>query len=140
MFSKPSSKPGSRGASLSILAADCRLTGDISCDGEVHVDGRLEGDLSCHVAVIGESGEVSGKIAADLVRVLGSVTGQISARTVELGKTARITGDITHASLIVEAGAHVQGNFMRLAGEGQTPPPPAKPAEAPDKRIASIVR
>jgi cytoskeletal protein CcmA (bactofilin family) len=90
------------------------LAGDIVSDGEVHVDGKVVGDVRCVILVIGEGGSVTGEINAETVRVLGAVTGQMTARAVELAKTARILGDITHDSLAVEAGAYVEGRFNRL--------------------------
>jgi len=115
MFSKASK--GEQATSLSILAADCRLTGDISSDGEVHIDGRLDGDVMCKTLTVGETGVVTGKIGAEIVRILGSVNGQLKAHSVELGPTARVVGDITHASLGVDAGAYVQGVFTRLPAD-----------------------
>jgi cytoskeletal protein CcmA (bactofilin family) len=113
MFSKPS-KPNSFQPTPSIIGANCSLAGDIVSDGEVHVDGKVVGDVRCVTLVIGEGGGVTGEINAETVRVLGAVTGQITARAVELAKTARILGDITHDSLAVEAGAYVEGRFNRL--------------------------
>jgi cytoskeletal protein CcmA (bactofilin family) len=117
MFSK-TSRAGGQGGSLSILAADCKLTGDITSDGEMHIDGRIEGDLVCKMLTVGETGVVTGKVSADTVRILGSINGQVKAQEVELGATARVVGDITHASLKVEAGAYVQGVFTRLPADG----------------------
>jgi len=116
MFSKPN-KGNGQALSLSILAADCRLTGDIGSDGEVHIDGRLDGDVVCKTLTVGETGVVTGKIGAEMVRILGSVNGQLKAHSVELGSTARVVGDITHASLRVDAGAYVQGVFTRLPAD-----------------------
>ncbi|HEY1720161.1 MAG TPA: polymer-forming cytoskeletal protein [Magnetospirillaceae bacterium] len=118
MFSKTNRGTGQ--SSLSILAADCRLNGDITSDGEVHIDGRLEGDMVCKMLTVGETGVVTGKISADIVRILGSVNGQVKAQSVELGATARVVGDITHASLKVDAGAYVQGVFTRLPADTTT--------------------
>ena len=140
MFSKPSN--GRHPAtSLSVLAADCRLTGDISSDGEVHIDGRLEGDMACKTLTVGETGVVTGKISADSVRIFGSVNGQVKAQLVELGATARVVGDITHASLKVEAGAYVQGVFTRLpADSGSLAGPEAEMALPPPVNIAAVAR
>jgi cytoskeletal protein CcmA (bactofilin family) len=118
MFSKPNKPQGLHRASPSIIGGNCSLAGDISSDGEVHVDGNVVGDVRCVTLVIGEQGSVTGEIAAETVRVLGAVTGQIAARSVELAKTARIMGDITHDSLSVEAGAYVEGRFNRLPPPG----------------------
>jgi len=116
MFSK-ANKANGHAMSLSILAADCRLTGDVGSDGELHIDGRLDGDVVCKVLTVGETGVVTGKIAAETVRIMGSVNGQVKAHEVELGATARVVGDITHASLRVDAGAYVQGVFTRLPAD-----------------------
>lgn len=113
MFSKPNKSMTMR-ASPSIIGSNCSLAGDIVSDGEVHVDGKVVGDVRCITLVIGEGGGITGEINAETVRVLGAVTGQITARAVELAKTARILGDITHDSLAVEAGAYVEGRFNRL--------------------------
>ncbi len=114
MFSKPNKPSAHHRTSPSIIGSNCSLAGDISSDGEVHVDGKVVGDVRCAILVIGEEGGVTGEINAETVRVLGSVTGQITASAVELAKTARITGDITHETLSVEAGAFVEGRFNRL--------------------------
>ena len=116
MFSRANRSSGPR-ATPSIIGANCTLTGDVVSQGEVHVDGHVEGDVRCNVLVIGEGGKITGEISAETVRVLGSVTGQITARAVELARTARVLGDITHDSLAVEAGAFVEGRFNRLTAE-----------------------
>jgi cytoskeletal protein CcmA (bactofilin family) len=127
MFSKPSKTSVPR-TTPSIIGSNCNLAGDIASDGEVHIDGKVVGDVRCVTLVIGESGGVTGEINAETVRVLGAVTGQITANAVELAKTARILGDITHDSLAVEAGAYVEGRFNRLQpgtalAETQSPKP-----------------
>ena len=132
MFSKPNKPSAQHRASPSIIGANCSLSGDIASDGEVHVDGKVVGDVRCVTLVIGEEGGVTGEIEAETVRVLGAVTGQITARAVELAKTARITGDITHETLAVEAGAFVEGRFNRLVQEA------AKPAETAVIKMAAI--
>jgi cytoskeletal protein CcmA (bactofilin family) len=116
MFSK-SNKPVALRSTPSIIGANCSLAGDIVSEGEVHVDGKVVGDVRCVTLVIGEAGSITGEINAETVRVLGAVTGQITSRAVELAKTARILGDITHDSLAVEAGAYVEGRFNRLQAD-----------------------
>lgn len=126
MFSKRN-KATADTATPSIIGTDCTLTGDVVSQGEVHVDGRVNGDVRCAVLVVGERGFITGEINADIVRVLGAVTGQIHARAVELAKTARVIGDIAHESLAVQAGAYVEGRFNR-----QTQAiPETRPQDAP---------
>lgn len=97
----------------SLLGSDLRITGDISSSGEVQVDGRVEGDVIADSLVVTETGVVDGAIAANSVRVLGIVNGPITAGSVKLGRSARVTGDIVHQTLSVEEGAFVTGHCRR---------------------------
>lgn len=133
MFSKPNKPQGLNHTSPSIIGNNCSLAGDITSDSEVHVDGKVVGDVRCVTLVIGEEGSVTGEIEAETVRVLGSVSGQITAKAVELAKTARIVGDITHDLLAVEAGAYVEGRFNRLQ-----PVQPSKALEPSSIKMAAI--
>jgi len=133
MFSKPNKPQGLNQTSPSIIGTNCSLAGDITSDSEVHVDGKVVGDVRCVTLVIGEEGSVTGEIEAETVRVLGSVAGQITAKAVELAKTARIVGDITHDTLAVEAGAYVEGRFNRLQ-----PAQPSKALEPAAIKMAAI--
>jgi len=120
MFSRPNkSKDGrERNVTPSIIGTDCTLTGNILSQGEVHVDGRVEGDIRCDTLVVGQSGTITGEISAETVRVLGTVTGQIRSRAVQLAKTAHVVGDIVHETLSIEAGAFVEGRFDRMSPTG----------------------
>jgi cytoskeletal protein CcmA (bactofilin family) len=64
-----------------------------------------------------------GTITAETVRVCGTVQGEIKAATVALEKTARVTGNIVHQTLSIEAGAYFEGQCHRTdgvsAGEGK---------------------
>jgi cytoskeletal protein CcmA (bactofilin family) len=130
MFSR-SHRTAAKRRTPSIVGADCTFVGDVTSDGEVHIDGRLDGDIRCVSLIIGEQGAVTGEINAETVTVLGSVTGQINAQTVALAKTARIVGDISHGSLSVEIGAFVEGRFNRLPNDV-----PAALAPAEQARLA----
>lgn len=121
MFSR-ATKNAARQNAPSIVGADCAITGDLLSQGELQIDGRVDGDVRCNALVIGPTGVITGEISAETVRVLGAVTGQITARAVELAKTARILGDITHDCLSVEAGAYVEGRCNRLPADPVTKP------------------
>ncbi|MBU1377747.1 MAG: polymer-forming cytoskeletal protein [Alphaproteobacteria bacterium] len=129
MFSKPQTKGGSapndtpqprKLTVASLVAEGVSLRGDLTTEGDLHLDGALEGDLRVGQLTIGESGSVSGSILADSIEVRGSVTGTICARQVRLWATARVDGDISHTELSIEAGAHFEGRSLALT--------PTKPA------------
>jgi len=122
----------------SIIAADLHIVGNIVGDGELHVDGRVNGNIRCESLTIGETGQVEGKITTTTLRLLGTITGTVRARTVSLMKTARLIGDVAQEKIEVEAGAHVDGLYNHLKPEDfekrghrfkdVTPPEPPKKA------------
>ena len=99
----------------SIIAADLTITGDLVSEGDVHVEGTVNGDVRCRTLSVGEHGIIAGQVSGDLIRVRGEIVGQIDAMKVELASTARIKGDILHESVAVEAGAQIDGHLRRRA-------------------------
>lgn len=98
----------------SIISADLKVTGDLLSDGDIQVDGVIEGDIQSRTVTVGEAAHVKGSISADTVRVCGAVTGQVKGTSVTLAKTAKVTGDIMHATLAIEPGAFLEGHCRRL--------------------------
>jgi cytoskeletal protein CcmA (bactofilin family) len=112
MFSKGTAPKSGRDNVPSIISQATHIVGDITTDGEVQIDGKVEGNIRCHSLIVAESGEVSGKVACESVTVHGTLTGTVHGRSVNLSSTARLVGDITHETLTIEAGAHVQGQCI----------------------------
>jgi cytoskeletal protein CcmA (bactofilin family) len=103
------SRPAS--SAPSIIGSDVEIVGNISTNGEIQLDGAVEGDLRAASVTMGENGSLNGTLSADRVIVRGTVEGSINGRVVELNKTARITGDVKHETLSIEAGARIDGQF-----------------------------
>jgi len=115
------SKRGAAQSSVpSIISADLRITGNLKSDGDIQVDGHVEGDIDSATLTIGEGAHVKGHISCESVRVCGTVDGAVKAKSVVMAKTARVIGDIIHDSLAIEAGAFIEGNIKRLEGVGRT--------------------
>lgn len=127
-------RPASAGFSL--LAADMIVRGDILAAADLHVDGRVEGDIACTALVQGERSEVIGAIRAESVRIAGTVRGSIEAASLVILKTARIHGDVSYDALTIEQGAQVEGHF---APRGLRAATPALPLTNDDEALISLV-
>lgn len=119
MFSKDKSKKNAaknkpKPVAPTIISADMRITGNITSEGEVQVDGVVDGDVRGAKVSIGASGHVAGAVSADRILVRGRVNGQIRAQLVTLTRTAQVKGDIYHDSLSMESGAKLEGHCRRL--------------------------
>ncbi len=120
--SAPASQParmatGARHTTFSILGADVIVTGNISASVDLHVDGRVEGDIACASLVQGEDSLIKGAVVAETAKLAGTVEGSIVARDLTIQASARIAGDVTYENLTIEQGSQVEGRFShRRAG------------------------
>ncbi|MCX7864380.1 MAG: polymer-forming cytoskeletal protein [Novosphingobium sp.] len=116
-------------ATFSILGADTVIRGDICATADLHIDGKVEGDITCATLVQGEASEILGGVRAESARLAGRVEGSVSARELVILKTARLHGDIRYDSLMIEQGAIVDGHLCPRDAqprEGDSPAPPEK--------------
>ncbi|WP_040566610.1 bactofilin family protein [Magnetospirillum molischianum] len=121
---------------LSLIGTDVRIVGNITTEGEIQIDGQLEGDIACSRLLIGESGRITGEITAETTQVHGEVIGKITAGAVVIARAGRITGDIIHDSIEIEAGAQLEGRLIRKSGHHQTQPAPALATASEPARLA----
>ena len=112
-------------ATFSVSGQDVVIRGNISASADLHVDGRVEGDISCASLVQGEASVIEGSIEAESARLAGRVTGSIHVRELVMLRTARADGDVRYDALTIEQGAQVVGRFSHHA--------PAQEAPAPDE-------
>jgi cytoskeletal protein CcmA (bactofilin family) len=103
-------------ATQSIISRDLKIKGDLICNGDIQIDGEVEGDVQSRSITIGEGADVRGSISSDSIRVCGSVNGQVKGQSVVLAKTAKLIGDVVHQTLAVEPGAFFEGQCRRIDG------------------------
>lgn len=113
----------------SILSADLVIHGSTMSEGEVQLDGTVEGDMRAGSLTIGEEANVKGEVVAETVVIRGRVQGSVRARQVQLAATARVEGDIIHATLSIESGAFFDGHCRRST-DPMTDKASARPAAA----------
>ena len=120
-----------RGSTFSVLGADMAIKGNVTASTDLHIDGKVEGDVTCSSLVQGETGEIVGAVKAESARLAGIVRGSISARELVILKSARIHGDVHYDALTIEQGAEVDGRF---APRGVCQPEDS-PAESVEKLL-----
>ena len=101
------SKPAARAAS--IICADMKINGSVISEGALQIDGIVDGDVSATDITIGASGQITGEVKAEVVKVKGRIKGSIRARKVELETGAHVKGDIVHSSLQIQSNAVFEG-------------------------------
>lgn len=117
----------------------CELVGELRFREGVRIDGRVEGEIrAAKEVIVGESGTILAGIEAESVEVYGTIEGDIQVKSqVTLHKTARVTGEIQTAGIVVEPGARFKGCILigvedpPAAGAGSMPCTDAKSDGAP---------
>jgi cytoskeletal protein CcmA (bactofilin family) len=104
-------RPMANNATFSVIGPDVAITGNIEASADLHVDGKITGDIACASLVQGEGSVIEGAITAERARLSGQVKGTIAARDLVVLKTARIEGDVSYETLTIEQGAAVNGRF-----------------------------
>ncbi len=112
MFSKTNLN-GQKSGPPSIVSINLHVKGDLKSEGEIQIDGTVDGNVTALNITIGENGSVNGEIISGKILIRGKVKGEIHSQEVQLSKTAHVIGDIHHDSLGIESGAYVEGLCKR---------------------------
>ncbi|MDP6706714.1 MAG: polymer-forming cytoskeletal protein [Alphaproteobacteria bacterium] len=95
----------------STINAELTVVGDLESEGQIDIDGHIEGKVNARSVSVGERGHVKGAILAQDVQISGTVEGEIGAMTVSLTVSAVVNADITYRTLSMEAGAFLLGHL-----------------------------
>jgi cytoskeletal protein CcmA (bactofilin family) len=135
----------------STIGEDLTIIGNVTSKGELHIDGRIQGDVRCASVVLGENSEIEGNVTAEDVVIGGRLIGSARALRVMLQSTAHVEGDLLHKDLAMEQGAFFQGNSRcpqdPLSGEqavqkdrAGVPDAPERAEKRKDKTSTTFVR
>lgn len=93
------------------------LTGETNFQAMLRVDGHLTGRVTSEkgTLIVGSNGKVDANVAVASAVVNGSINGDIIAtEKLELGRTARVVGNIQTPRLLIEDGAILEGGCTMI--------------------------
>ncbi len=96
---------------VTIISTGVLLEGKISSNGNVRIDGQVNGNINAKGNVtVGAQGEIDGEINAQIIMLGGRVSGSVIAgEKVILESTSSLKGDIITKILVIEEGAVFEG-------------------------------
>lgn len=114
---RSSADAGSGSHTVSVLGGGMTVTGDVTGDGELRIEGHVEGSVKTNGRVIVEaSGQVEGGIEAEEVVASGKVSGKITAKgAVRLKNGCRVDADIEASVIELEEGGVINGRLQMKA-------------------------
>jgi cytoskeletal protein CcmA (bactofilin family) len=104
-----------RAPTQSFIDASLAIVGDLCSEGDVQIDGRICGNVTCAQLIVGAGAAITGTVRAEQAIVRGSITGTINASVVILQETARVKSDIAYTLLAIDDGATFEGAVRRSA-------------------------
>lgn len=96
------------------------LTGETTFQSMLRIDGHLTGRVTSEngTLIVGSSGRVDANIMVLAAAINGTVNGDIIAlEKVELGRTARVMGNIQTPRLVIEDGATFEGSCAMMKAQ-----------------------
>lgn len=103
---------------MSFIGGEVVINGNVSGQGDLHIDGTVDGDVACKSLILGTSGRVKGNIVAERATIAGAVEGTVNAGTLIIEKAARVAGDMTYQTVSIENGAQVEGRLTQRNSAG----------------------
>lgn len=94
-----------------VFAYGTKIVGNITSDGDIRVDGEIEGQIETSGRVVlGKNSIVNGIITCPNAEILGQFDGKLCiAETLSIRESAKVTGEITTNKLAIDVNAIFNG-------------------------------
>lgn len=114
---------GSKGGYDVLIGKNTVINGNISVKGCTRIDGYIEGTLAVdNMLHVGEAGVIKAPIYAQNAVIAGTVFGNIVCKgRLQLTNTAKVTGNLKCASLVIPDGAYFRGVSSGFDDGGELP-------------------
>ncbi len=110
----PQNGNGKRGM-FSVIGPDVTVTGNVSATADLHIDGRIEGDVNCGSLAQGADSQIFGNVTAEAARLAGMIEGTVRVRHLTIERSAKIIGDVEYESITIENGGNIDGRLRHMS-------------------------
>jgi cytoskeletal protein CcmA (bactofilin family) len=125
-------------ASNAFLGRGTRVTGKLTFEGPVRIEGQVEGEITARdTLTIGDGADVKATITGNSVVIHGRVTGDVKAtKRLEIQAPGRLVGNITTPVLVIHEGVTFEGQCSMGAGDGGRAEKEGKVTHLPTPEVA----
>ena len=98
----------------SLISETFSLEGTLRTSGAIDIAGLVKGAVYTNDLIIKETGSVIGPVETDRIEIYGHLEGKVVAKTIVIGNTAVVKGDILFSeTLKTEEGADIAGYLKK---------------------------
>jgi cytoskeletal protein CcmA (bactofilin family) len=108
------------------IASGASMTGDATFKAMLRIDGHFSGRItsSSGSLIVGAGGQVNANVEVSVATIQGIVNGDVIAtRRIELGRAAKLSGNIQTPALVIEQGAVFEGSCKMVQQKGAVDKP-----------------
>ena len=128
-------KPRTGGGGATI-GRSVHIQGDISGEEDLMIQGTIEGSISLkdHLVTIGKEGRVSATVDAKVIRIEGTVEGDLRGNEqIIVSASGNVRGNMSAPRVTIEDGCRFKGSIDMDGAESGHPAPAASASGRPDK-------
>ena len=97
-----------------LISESFSLEGTLRTSGAIDIAGLIKGPVYTNDLMIKDTGSVIGPVETDKIEIYGHLEGKVVAKTIVIGNTAVVKGDILFSeSLKTEEGADINGYIKK---------------------------
>ncbi|QIG81276.1 bactofilin family protein [Stakelama tenebrarum] len=123
---------------FSVIGPDVVVTGNISATADLHIDGRVDGDVNCGALAQGADSQIFGNVKAESARLAGSIEGTVSVKQLTVERSAKITGDVEYENITIENGGHIDGRLKHMSAVDVAAPERPRAVETGSENKPSV--
>ena len=113
MFSRDSDKPSKSSNSSSVIGTEMQISGNIKCNGNLVLKGKVKGNIECENMSISAEGNLKGNIKAFQCIIGGNFEGDVFADSLAIESDASIKGNMYYNNLRAQPGAKLEVQLFR---------------------------
>ncbi len=101
-------KTDGSGQTVSVISDEITITGNINSTGDLIINGKVDGEITCDSLEIGPNGNVKGTVKAEFCLIAGNVEGKLAAKSINVSSSGNLNGRLSYGKLEIENGANVE--------------------------------
>jgi cytoskeletal protein CcmA (bactofilin family) len=137
----PMQQPGNtaKRGMFSVIGPDIVITGNVTASADLHIDGRVEGDVHCGTLAQGTDSQIFGSVTAETARLAGAIEGAVRVKQLTIERSAKITGDVEYENITIENGGHIDGRLKHMSTVAAAAAAAAAPVHSAPRAVETSV-
>jgi len=127
-----------------LIGAHSVITGELSFEGAVRIDGRFEGNIHSSkggTLIVSEGAKISGEVDVPSLVLHGVIEGNVRASdNLKLGETGCLNGDLEYSVMSLAEGSAINGRCSRITDKASNTNSIAPKATNPAPKSSSDLK